>query len=70
MKASVLENMRDMSVTDETFQDEMSPLNPAALENMLFMPVTCETFQPERSPSKESVSANMDSNPRCARSGT
>ena len=40
-----------MSVTDETFQFEMSPLNPFALENMLFMSVTCETSQPERSPS-------------------
>ena len=37
--------MPDMSVTCETSQVEMPPLNSAALWNMLDMSVTCETLQ-------------------------
>ena len=48
-----------MSVTEETSQEERSPLNKVAPENMLVMSVTEETSQEERSPWKKAASRNM-----------
>ena len=48
-----------MSVTEETFQPEMSPSKALVSKNMLAMSVTPETSQPERSPSKVRAPENM-----------
>ena len=46
LKYSVCENMKDMSVTCETFQEDKSLAKPE-LANMPDMLVTCETSQSE-----------------------
>ena len=51
--------MPDMSVTDETFQAEMSWLKEEAFQNMLFVLVTEETSHVLRGWLKEEASVNM-----------
>ena len=51
--------MPDIPVTEETSQEERSPLKEEASKNMTLMSVTDETSQDERSPSKAVALPNM-----------
>ena len=52
-------NMPDMSVADETFQVDTSPLKARATANMPLMSVTEETSQLERLPLKRRANLNI-----------
>ena len=59
LKDAALENMPDISVTLETSQFEMSPLNACARKNMEDMSSTLDTSHFEMSPLKDVEPRNM-----------